>query len=37
MKSIGYDGNYIIEIYDWSYSEDREIAEAKRKLEGIIP
>lgn len=37
MKAIGYDGNYIIEIYDWSYSEDREIAEAKRKLEGIIP
>ena len=36
MKAIGYDGNYIIEIYDWSYSEDREIIEAKRKLEKIM-
>jgi len=36
MKAIGYDGNYIIEIYDWSYSEDREIAEAKNRLDKIM-
>lgn len=36
MKTAGCDGNYIIEIYDWSYSDDREIAEAKDKLEKIV-
>lgn len=36
MKNIRYDGKYIIELYEWSYKDRAEIAEAYNKLSEMI-
>lgn len=32
MKNIGYDGKYMIELYEWSYGDISEITEAYNRL-----
>ena len=36
MKSCGYAGKYIIELYNWSYDSEKEITDSCKKLEKIV-
>lgn len=36
MNRVGYDGKYIIELYEWSYKDKSEITEAYNKLNNMI-
>lgn len=36
LEALGYKGKYMIELYEWSYSDEEEIAEACRKLNDMF-
>lgn len=36
VKKYGYEGDFIIELYEWSYENGEEIAEAYRKLNKLL-
>ncbi len=36
MKNLGYEGAYIIEVYDHSYKDEREITDSFRKVQELL-
>lgn len=36
MKKVGYNGNYVVELYRHNYSEPEELAQAMHYLEGLM-
>ncbi|MCR5042517.1 MAG: sugar phosphate isomerase/epimerase [Clostridia bacterium] len=36
MKKLDYAGDYIIELYDWSWKNERELIDAKELLERLV-